>query len=503
MTQESAAPKSGFDAFELDPIVRRGIADAGFSNPRPIQASTLPAALAGRDVLGLAQTGTGKTAAFALPILQKLVTRTSNGHPNSTNSVDRKRKARSPRALIVAPTRELVQQIDLELRTLGKHLKLRTVTLYGGVSTKHQIDALNRGVDVIVACPGRLLDLKNQRCVRLDRIETLVLDEADHMFDMGFLPDVKRILTAVPKERQTLLFSATMPKEIRYLADAFLTEPLVVERDAQAPADTIEHALYPIVEKRKLDLLHKLLTDEDFTSAIVFTRTKHRAKRLAIKLSRLKHQAIALQGNMSQNQRDRAMDGFRKRQFKVLVATDIAARGIDVAGVSHVINYDVPNTPDAYVHRIGRTGRAERSGRGYTFITNEDRSIVRAIERRIGSAVSRVQISELPDTTADAEKQTPKSTGHRPDQKDGPSRPARRRRTRTRKRPSANDRSRSGDEPGARTRSTGTRSKPNRSRNGRGKETPSQNQSPARRRRRRRSNSRSSAATSGVSSRTA
>ncbi|MCA9672054.1 MAG: DEAD/DEAH box helicase, partial [Myxococcales bacterium] len=364
-------PSSAFDVFGLDDALLHGVADAGFSEPRSIQSQTIPAALAGRDVLGLAETGSGKTAAFGLPLLHRILATPSDGGA---------RRPRDPRALIIAPTRELASQIAKELLVLGKHLRPRVVTVYGGVTPKRQVDALARGVDVVVACPGRLLDLCAQGEIRLDRVETLVLDEADHMFDMGFLPDVRRILAKLPRERQNLLFSATMPEELRQLAEGLLRDAVVVERDTQAPAATIEHAIFEVGDKQKIDLLLHLLEGDELTSAIVFTRTKHRAKRLAQKLDALGHRAVALQGNMAQNARDRAMQGFRTRQFEVLVATDIAARGIDVAGVSHVINFDVPNTVDAYTHRIGRTGRAERSGRAFTFATAEDRKMLRAIE---------------------------------------------------------------------------------------------------------------------------
>ena len=370
------SPATGFDRLGLAAPIRRGIEAAGFTSPRPIQADALPAALAGRDVLGLAQTGTGKTAAFALPILQRL---------------DGPRRP-GPRALIVAPTRELANQIDAELRMLARFTAVRTATVYGGVPLRSQIAALRREPDVLVACPGRLLDLHRQGAVRLDRVEVLVLDEADHMFDMGFLPDLRRILAALPARRQNLLFSATMPRAIRGLADAVLHEPHVAEQAHGAPAATVAHGLYPVEEKRKLALLERILADERPRSAIVFTRTKHRARRLAAQLERGGRRAVALQGNMSQAQRDRAMQRFRDGRVDVLVATDIAARGIDVTAVSHVFNFDVPNVPEAYTHRIGRTGRAERDGKACTFVTADDRAQVRAIERMIGAPIARLQV---------------------------------------------------------------------------------------------------------------
>ncbi len=371
-------PRTGvtFQSFELSPALERGILEAGFFEPRPIQAAAIPAALSGRDVLGLAQTGTGKTAAFGIPILERL----------HTTRVERRR---GPRALIIAPTRELARQIHDELMLVGHHTAVKCAVIFGGVPQGSQVRALKQNPDIVVACPGRLLDLYQQRAVDLSSVEVLVLDEADHMFDMGFLPDVRRILGALPKVRQNLFFSATMPKEIRGLADELLRDPHTVELSHSRPADTIEDALYEVVQERRLPLLCKLLAGPDFKSAIVFLRTKHRARRVAKQLEGSGYRAVALQGNMSQGQRERAMDGFRKGYYNVLVATDIAARGIDVAAVSHVINFDVPNTPEAYTHRIGRTGRAERTGKAFTFAAREDQDEVRAIERHLGRPIPR------------------------------------------------------------------------------------------------------------------
>jgi len=405
----SNSDSTGFDSFEFDPAIIRGIQAAGFTNPRPIQVETIPAALADRDVLGLAQTGTGKTAAFALPILDLLLETRGQG----------------PRALVVAPTRELATQIDAEIRMLAKFTDITTVTIFGGIGARPQVQALRRHPDIIVACPGRLLDLMQQGAVRLDRIETLVLDEADHMFDMGFLPDIRRILAALPKDRQNLLFSATMPKEIRRLADDLLVDPHVVELAHSAPADTIEHALYPVPEKRKRDLLEHLLGADACGSAIVFTRTKHRARRLAEQLSKAGHRAVGLQGNMSQGQRDRAMQGFRGNRFDILVATDIAARGIDVSGVSHVINFDVPSTPEAYTHRIGRTGRSEQDGKACTFVTAEDAAWVRATERMIGAPIARCAVAGFEGETLDARPGSGGTLGNRSRNGSRPARPSR------------------------------------------------------------------------------
>ena len=376
MFESASITSTGFDRFGLHEALVRGTHVAGFETPRPIQFETIPAGLDGRDVLGLAQTGTGKTAAFALPLLDRLLEVPGKG----------------PRALVLAPTRELATQIAAEFRTLSRFTSLKMITIYGGVSMHNQIKALRQRPEIVVGCPGRVLDLLQQGVLRLGQIETLVLDEADHMFDMGFMRDIRKILAALPARRQNLLFSATMPKEIRRLADDLLTNPHVVELADATPVATVDHALYSVAEGRKRDLLEHLLKRDDCESAIVFTRTKHRARRLADQLSKAGHRAVGLQGNMSQGQRDRAMNGFRSRRFDILVATDVAARGIDVRGVSYVINFDVPNTPEAYTHRIGRTGRAECEGTACTFVTGSDLGWVRATERMIGSPISRRQV---------------------------------------------------------------------------------------------------------------
>ncbi len=377
MTKEFASERAGFRAFELDPALERGIEAAGFTEPRPIQEKTIPAALEGRDILGLAQTGTGKTAAFALPLLDRIIAR----------------RRRGPLALVLAPTRELATQIDAEIRTLSRFARVSTMTIYGGVSMNTQIRALRARPDLLVACPGRLLDLHERGFVNFSAIEALVLDEADHMFDMGFLPDIKKILALLPETRQNLLFSATMPQEIRGLANHILHDPHVVELGHSRPAATIDHALYPVAEGSKRAMLDHLLAEEDCRTAIVFTRTKHRAKRLAEQLSRSGHRAVALQGNMSQGQRDRAMKGFRTGRFDILVATDIVARGIDVTGVSYVINFDPPNSPEAYTHRIGRTGRSDTAGRACTMVGSADRGWIHATERYLGQEIPRCQVS--------------------------------------------------------------------------------------------------------------
>jgi len=362
-----------FNSFKFHPHVAAGVLAAGYDTPTPIQAQAIPPVLEGRDVMGLAQTGTGKTAAFVLPILHRLV-QGSRGHV---------------RALIVAPTRELAEQIHEAIGVLGRQTRLKSTTIYGGVGMNPQVEKLRRGTDIVVACPGRLLDHIGQGTINLSKLEVLVLDEADHMFDMGFLPDIRRILKHIPKQRQTLLFSATMPKEIRHLANDTLSEPVTLDAGSSVPAETVSHALYPVSQHLKTPLLLELLHRTDTGSVLIFTRTKHRAKRVAEQLARAGYKTASLQGNLSQARRQAAMSGFRSGAFQILVATDIAARGIDVTQVSHVINYDIPNTTDAYTHRIGRTGRAAKTGDAYTLITGEDRDMVRDIERVLGSPIER------------------------------------------------------------------------------------------------------------------
>ncbi len=359
-----------FETFHLDPSVAAGAAAAGYATPTPIQARAIPQVLTGRDVTGTAQTGTGKTAAFVLPILNRLLGGKQGG----------------VRALIIAPTRELVEQIHQAVETLGRETPIRSATIYGGVGINPQIQKLRRA-DIVVACPGRLLDHIGRHTIDLSHLEVLVLDEADEMLDMGFLPDIRRIAKHLPKERQTLLFSATMPPEIRGLAGDLQRDPASVQVGVAAPADTVSHALYPVAQHRKTALLLQLLGNTNTRSVLVFTRTKHRAKSLGKKLVSAGYRSASLQGNLSQASRQAALDGFRNGTFQILVATDIAARGIDVTRVSHVINYDIPSTPKAYIHRIGRTGRAARTGEAFTFITTEDRDMVRAINQIIGSAI--------------------------------------------------------------------------------------------------------------------
>jgi len=359
-----------FKAFNFNPAVEAGVLEAGYVIPTPIQAQAIPPILKHRDVMGLAQTGTGKTAAFVLPILNRLM------------GV----KHGCIRALIMAPTRELAEQIHQAIKTLGRKTRLKSVTVYGGMSINPQIKKLKRA-DIVVACPGRLLDHIGRHTIDLSQLDVLVIDEADQMFDMGFLPDIRKILTHLPQKRQTLLFSATMPKEIRNLARDILRNPSTVQIGNTAPADTVSHALYPVPQHLKTALLLNLLGNTRTRSVLVFTRTKHRAKSLGKKLAVAGYKSASLQGNLSQGKRQAALDGFRDGNFQILVATDIAARGIDVTKVSHVINYDIPSTPEAYIHRIGRTGRATRSGEAFTLITREDKNMVRAISRMIDSKI--------------------------------------------------------------------------------------------------------------------
>jgi ATP-dependent RNA helicase RhlE len=359
-----------FETFNFHPWVAAGAAAAGYETPTPIQARAIPQVLKGRDIMGLAQTGTGKTAAFVLPILNRLV----------------EKKYGCVRALIVAPTRELAEQIHQAIASLGRKTRLRSVAIYGGVGINPQIQKLKRA-DIVVACPGRLLDHIGRRSIDLSALEVLVLDEADHMLDMGFIPDIRRILKNIPMKRQTLVFSATMPPEIRRLAEDILQSPETVQVGFSAPADTVSHALYPVTQKLKTALLLKLLGNTRTKRVLVFTRTKHRAKCLGKKLVAAGYRSASLQGNLSQTRRQAALDGFRDGTFQILVATDIAARGIDVTKISHVINYDIPSTPEAYIHRIGRTGRATRSGEAFTLVTGEDKNMVRAINRIIGSQI--------------------------------------------------------------------------------------------------------------------
>lgn len=376
-----------FQKFNFHPAVAASIKEAGYVTPTPIQQQAIPTVMQGRDVMGLAQTGTGKTAAFALPILHRLM----EGPRGRV------------RALVVAPTRELAEQIHESFVTFGRQTGLKSVTVYGGVNANPQIQALKNGVEIVVACPGRLLDHIGQGAIDLSQLEVLVLDEADQMFDMGFLPDIKRILKQIPAKRQTLLFSATMPPDIKKLAEDILNNPVTVQVGNTAPPVTVSHALYPVEQHLKTALLLELLQHTDTESVLIFTRTKHRAKRLGEQLEKAGYKAASLQGNLSQNRRQAALDGFRDGSYQILVATDIAARGIDVSLISHVINYDIPDTPEAYVHRIGRTGRAAKSGDAFTMVCSEDTVMVRTIEKKLGTPLERRTIAGF-DYTVSAPK---------------------------------------------------------------------------------------------------
>jgi ATP-dependent RNA helicase RhlE len=366
-------PFVNFNSFAFHPQIVVGIVAAGYSSPTSIQIHAIPPILEGRDVLGLAQTGTGKTAAFVLPMLQHLI--------------DKPRG--KLRALILSPTRELSEQTHTAIGVLGRQTGLRSLTVYGGVSPQPQIKRLRAGVEIVVACPGRLLDLMGQKSVNLSHIEILVIDEADRMFDMGFLPDIRRILAALPKPRQTLLFSATMPEEIRSLANELLNQPVKIDLGVSHPIETVGHAVYPVEQTQKTELLMALVRKSGAGQILVFTRTKHRAKKLADQLIKAGMPAGSLQGNLSQSRRQEAMDNFRSGRIKVLVATDIASRGIDVSQISHVINYDMPDTADAYTHRIGRTGRMAKLGTALTLVTKDDLPMVRTIERLLGSSLEK------------------------------------------------------------------------------------------------------------------
>jgi ATP-dependent RNA helicase RhlE len=360
-----------FNTFLFHPHVAAGIASAGYSTPTPIQAKAIPKIMQGHDLVALAQTGTGKTAAFVLPILHRLV----HG------------QRRRLKAMVIVPTRELAEQIHQAIEILGAKTGIKSIAVYGGVGYQRQVQLL-KSAEIVVACPGRLIDHIQRRTVDLSSLEALVLDEADQMFDMGFLPDIRRILKCLPKiKRQTLLFSATMPDQIWHLADEILKNPEKVQVAHDMPADTVSHTFFPVAQHMKTALLLNLLGTEPTDAVLIFTRTKHRARNLGGKLAKLGYRSTSLQGNLSQAQRQEAMNGFKSGKYQVLVATDIAARGIDVANVSHVINFDTPSTPEIYIHRVGRTGRAERNGEAFTLFSDEEMQLVKAIRRTINIPV--------------------------------------------------------------------------------------------------------------------
>ena len=392
---------SRFSELGLDDPIQRGLRLRNHVVPTPIQARAIPRLLAGRDVLGIAQTGTGKTAAFALPILQQL------------SQPDRDGGSRATRALVLAPTRELAIQIGEEFRAYARHLPVRHTVIYGGVSQRPQASALARGVDVLVATPGRLLDLMGQGLVRLDAVEFLVLDEADRMLDMGFVRDVWKIVAALPKRRQTVLFSATMPDSVARLSSEIQVDPVRVEVTPQAtPVERIEQRVYHVEGAGKSAFLARVLDDPALSRVLVFTRTKHRANRVAGKLAKSGIAADAIHGNKSQGARQRALERFRAGKLRVLVATDIAARGIDVDGITHVINFELPNEPESYVHRIGRTARAGAEGIALSFCDRAERGHLREIERLLQRQFT---VIGEPPVAADAPvPETPGSPGQSP-----------------------------------------------------------------------------------------
>ncbi|MBS0663881.1 MAG: DEAD/DEAH box helicase [Verrucomicrobia bacterium] len=371
-----------FKALHLSENILRGVQAAGYTDPTPIQLRAIPAVLSGRDVIASAQTGTGKTAAFALPILTRL------GHHGRT------------RVLVLEPTRELAAQVETAFRDFARYSDLRTVAVFGGVGYGVQRAELKRGVDIVVATPGRLMDYLKDGTITLRDISILVLDEVDRMLDMGFLPVVKDIIARCPRERQTLFFSATVPPEIAAVASFALRDPVKVEVGvARSVNESVNHALYPVAHEQKFDLLLALLERTDFDSVLVFSRTKHGADKIARRLKAANHSVAVLHANRSQNQRLEALAGFRSGKYEVMVATDIAARGIDVAGVSHVINYDVPEKPEDYVHRIGRTGRAQAVGDAFTLVTPEEANDIRDIQRFIGQKIPELRLENFPYQT--------------------------------------------------------------------------------------------------------
>lgn len=393
-----------FSDFQLHGALNASILAANYNAPTPIQREAIPTILEGKDLIGLAQTGTGKTAAFVLPLLHKLLAG---------------KRGNLPTALIITPTRELAEQVGSVVRVFSAKTQLRSLCIYGGVSMGQQISKLKQRQDIIIACPGRLLDHIKRKTINVSQIDTVVLDEADQLYDMGFFPDIKAIFRSLPTARQTLMFSATMPPHIEALATESLREPVRVQASALRPVETVEQLLLPVSQDQKKDLLIELL--KGFPSAesvLVFTRTKHRAKSLDKHLHQAGFAVTSLQGNLSQNKRQAAMAGFRSGKFQIMVATDIAARGIDVSQVFHVINFDVPETTEAYTHRIGRTGRASQTGKSYTFVAREDISFVRELERALKQSIKRVKHEsfgfDLPETGSQGPREFSPRGGQRP-----------------------------------------------------------------------------------------
>jgi ATP-dependent RNA helicase RhlE len=396
-----------FESLGLTAELSRAVADEGYTVPTPIQAQAIPVVLAGRDLLGAAQTGTGKTAGFTLPLLQRLAPKSTASHSPARHPV---------RCLIVTPTRELAMQVEESVRTYGKYMRMKSTCIFGGVGIQPQIDALRRGVDVIVATPGRLLDHVQQKTVDLRQVEILVLDEADRMLDMGFIPDIRRILALVPAQRQNLLFSATFPEEIRKLAASFMKDPVTIEvARRNTPAELVAQVQHPVAAERKRELLAHLVKTNDWRQVLVFCKTKHGANRLAQQLERSGIEADAIHGNKSQNARTRALERFKANELRVLVATDIAARGLDIEALPHVVNFDLPHVAEDYVHRIGRTGRAGSEGEAVSLVSPEDRSLMAAIERLMNRKVEqRVVEGFEPGTRGEPRREQPRRNQHQP-----------------------------------------------------------------------------------------
>ncbi len=390
---------NNFQGLGLSAALVRSVMEQGYTEPTPIQTQAIPVVLAGRDLLGAAQTGTGKTAAFALPILELLGKSTRH----------------AIRVLVVTPTRELASQVEQDFRTYGKHLDLKTATIFGGVGMQPQVDALRRGVDILVATPGRLLDHVGEKTVDLSQIEILVLDEADRMLDMGFIHDVRKILALLPTARQNLLFSATFPDEIRELAASFMKDPATVEvARRNTPAELVAHVQHPVAQERKRELLAHLVKSNDWRQVLVFVRTKHGANRLAHQLSRTGIEADAIHGNKNQNHRTRTLKRFKDNELRVLVATDIAARGLDIEALPHVVNYDLPHVAEDYVHRIGRTGRAGVEGEAVSLVSHDERPLMKAIEKLMNRPVEERVIAGFESGNRG---QSPNSSQERPRQR--------------------------------------------------------------------------------------
>ncbi len=370
-----------FSSFQIDPRLQDNARSMGFAQPTPIQSATIPAALTGQDILGSAETGTGKTAAYLLPLLHRLLTVTAHGH--------------APRALILVPTRELALQVAEQAEQLSVQTNLRVAAIFGGVAMIHQTNLLRRGIDIVIATPGRLLDHIARKNIAFASLQILILDEADRMLDIGFLPDIRRIIALLPRERQTMLFSATLVPAIVQLAAQITRNAARIQVETTTTPDAITQTLFPVPEHLKAQVLQQLLREEEMESVLIFARTKHRADRVARQLQRENIRAGVIHGDRSQGQRIAALEDFRRGKSRVLVATDIAARGIDVEGISHVVNYDMPMQPEDYVHRIGRTGRRQAAGHAYTLVTPTDETVVRRIEMTLQKKIQRRRLDGI------------------------------------------------------------------------------------------------------------